>query len=87
MSAKQISEEINRGRRRFVGTTAAAIAVTQFGVLGSVSAETGKAMQADAASMEPGTNASFGPLQQINAGLLNVGYASLEKLRRPLPKL
>jgi pimeloyl-ACP methyl ester carboxylesterase len=75
MSAKEISEEINQSRRRFVSTAAVAIAATQFGVPGSMSAETSKAMQAGAASPESGTSASYGPLKQINAGLLNVGYA------------
>ena len=30
---------------------------------------------ADLPSIKPGTNTSFGPLKQIDAGLLNIGYA------------
>jgi pimeloyl-ACP methyl ester carboxylesterase len=30
---------------------------------------------ADATTMKPGTNTSFGALKQINAGVLSVGYA------------
>src|SRR5579863_4409574 len=30
---------------------------------------------AEVPAMNPGTNTSFGPLKQIDAGLLNVGYA------------
>src|SRR5947209_18992987 len=33
------------------------------------------AKPADQPTMKPGTNTSFGPLKQINAGDLNVGYA------------
>src|SRR5207248_9643007 len=31
--------------------------------------------QAKMPAIKPGTNTSFGPLKQINAGVLNVGYA------------
>jgi pimeloyl-ACP methyl ester carboxylesterase len=47
------------------------IAAAQFGMIGSVQAQSAK----DAAAIKPGTNTSFGPLKQIDAGLLNVGYA------------
>ena len=30
---------------------------------------------ADATTIKPGTNTSFGALKQIDAGVLNVGYA------------
>ena len=72
MSTKKAPEEINQNRRRFVGIAAMAIAATQSGVLGTASAKTSNAMQPSAAM---GANASFGPLKQIDAGLLNIGYA------------
>src|SRR6267154_3891198 len=38
-------------------------------------AQSNKTKPADATTMKPGTNTSFGPLKQIDAGVLNVGYA------------
>jgi pimeloyl-ACP methyl ester carboxylesterase len=35
----------------------------------------GKAQSADAPAMEPGTHTSFAAMKQIDAGLLNIGYA------------
>ena len=34
-------------------------------------------------AIKPGTNASFGPLKQINAGVLNVGYAEADPANGP----
>jgi pimeloyl-ACP methyl ester carboxylesterase len=64
-----MSEQINHDRRRFFGTTAMSIAAAQFLLSGSADAQSG------AAVIKPGTNTSFGPLKQIDAGVLNVGYA------------
>jgi alpha/beta hydrolase fold len=66
-----MSEHINHDRRRFFGAAAMTLAAAQFGMMGSVEAQSAK----DAAAIKPGTNTSFGPLKQIDAGLLNVGYA------------
>jgi pimeloyl-ACP methyl ester carboxylesterase len=65
-------EEINNSRRRFFGTAAMTIAAAQLGVLGSADAKT---KPADLPTVKPGTNTSFPALKQIDAGLLNVGYA------------
>jgi pimeloyl-ACP methyl ester carboxylesterase len=70
-----MSEENSYDRRRFFGTAAMTIAAAQLGVLGSVDAQASKAKPAGATTIRPGTNTSFGPLNQIDAGLLNVGYA------------
>jgi pimeloyl-ACP methyl ester carboxylesterase len=61
-------------RRGFLGTAAMTLAATQFGLLGSATAATGKAVSGKS-RIKPGTNASYGPLKQIDAGLLNIGYA------------
>jgi pimeloyl-ACP methyl ester carboxylesterase len=66
-----MSEHTNHDRRRFLGAAAMTIAAAQFGMTGSSQAQSAK----DAAAIKPGTNTSFGPLKQIDAGLLNVGYA------------
>src|SRR5215207_10292735 len=70
-----MSEEIKHDRRRFFGTAAMTIAAARLGMIGSADAQSGKLNAADASTIEPGTNTSFGPLKQIDAGVLNVGYA------------
>jgi Predicted hydrolases or acyltransferases (alpha/beta hydrolase superfamily) len=70
-----MSEEINQCRRRFLGTAAMTIAAAQFGISDSAKAQSGEMKPAGATTIKPGTNRSFGPLKQIDAGLLNVGYA------------
>jgi pimeloyl-ACP methyl ester carboxylesterase len=72
-----MSEEIDRDRRRFVGNVALTIAAAQFGMIGSAVAQTGTSKPARVPPIKPGTNKSFGPLKQIDAGLLNVGYAEM----------
>ena len=66
---------INQDRRRFIGTVATAIAAAQFGMIGSAVAQSGKPNPANVPAIKPGTNKSFGSLKQIDAGVLNVGYA------------
>ena len=68
-------EEINRGRRRFFGTAATALAAAQFAVSGAADAQPGKSKAAELPRTKPGAHTSFGALKQIDAGLLNVGYA------------
>src|SRR5258707_4843104 len=63
---------IDQDRRRFFGAATVAVAATQLGWLASASAQAAKTA---ALSIKPGTNTSFSPLKQIDAGVLNVGYA------------
>ena len=70
-----MSDEINQDRRRFLGTAAMTIAAAQLGLIGSAEAQSSKTKPADLPTIKPGTNTSFGSLKQIDAGLLNVGYA------------
>ncbi len=65
-------DEINQDRRRFFGTAAMAVAATQLGMIGPAAAQR---VEAKMPAIKPGTNTSFGPLKQIDAGVLNVGYA------------
>ena len=51
------------------------IAAAQLGMIGSADAQSGKTKPADLPTIKPGTNTSFGALKQIDAGVLNVGYA------------
>jgi pimeloyl-ACP methyl ester carboxylesterase len=68
-------EQINHIRRRFFGAAAMTVAAAQFVMNDSVDAQPGKTKPADLPGIKPGTNMSFGTLKQIDAGLLNVGYA------------
>jgi pimeloyl-ACP methyl ester carboxylesterase len=67
-----MSEAINRDRRRFFGTAALTIATARLGLIGPASAQQ---QTKNLPTIKPGTNTSLGPLKQIDAGLLNVGYA------------
>ena len=70
-----MSEKTNQQRRRFLGTEAMTIATTQLGIFGSAIAQLSKTKPSVLSMMKSGTNTSFGPLKQIDAGVLNVGYA------------
>jgi pimeloyl-ACP methyl ester carboxylesterase len=70
-----LSDEPNLPRRRFIGAAAMTIAAAELGVLGSGSALADETQTAQLPAIKKGANTSFGPLKQIDAGLLNVGYA------------
>ncbi|MBD2682425.1 MULTISPECIES: alpha/beta fold hydrolase [Nostoc] len=72
-----MSEKINHQRRRFLGAAAMTIATTQLGIFGSAIAQSSKTKPAVLSMMKSGTNTSFGSLRQIDAGVLNVGYAEV----------
>jgi pimeloyl-ACP methyl ester carboxylesterase len=73
MKMEQLSEEINR--RRFLGMASMSVAAAGFVSVGSANEQLGKAPRAGLPTIQPGTNTSFSSLKQINAGVLNVGYA------------
>ena len=62
-------------RRHFVRTVAMSIAAVQLGDIGSVTAQAGKAKASSIPAITPGAHTSFGPLKQVDAGLLDVAYA------------
>lgn len=66
------SEQIDHHRRRFFGAAAVGAAVVQLGLTRSAPAQT---KSSALPAIKPGTNTSFGPLKQIDADVLNVGYA------------
>jgi pimeloyl-ACP methyl ester carboxylesterase len=70
-----MSEDINRDRRRFFGTAAMTLAAAQFALSGSADAQSSKAKPADLPKIKRRANTSFSSMKQIDAGLLNVGYA------------
>ncbi|MFZ0102890.1 MAG: alpha/beta hydrolase [Pseudolabrys sp.] len=79
-----MSEEIDDHRRRILGTAAMGIAAVQFGMIGSADAQSSTAKPADVPAIKPGTNTSFPPLKQIDAGPLNVGYAEAGPANGPV---
>lgn len=62
--------DVNWHRRYFVGAAAFAAVATPFGITAKAQTTTMRPPGA-----KPGTHTSFGPLKQINAGVLNIGYA------------
>lgn len=63
-------------RRRFLGTAAMTIAAAGLGMTGPAKARSSKAERAGPPAGKPETqHTSFDSLKQIDAGLLNVGYA------------
>jgi pimeloyl-ACP methyl ester carboxylesterase len=75
MDTMRASEEINRHRRQLLAATAVAVAAAQLGMIDPAAAQTGKAKATPLPAIKPGSHTSFGPLKQIDAGVLNVGYA------------
>jgi pimeloyl-ACP methyl ester carboxylesterase len=63
MTTIKRSEKIDFHRRYFFGPVSMTLAAAQFAMIGAAAAQAG------------GTNTSFSALKQIDAGLLNVGYA------------
>jgi pimeloyl-ACP methyl ester carboxylesterase len=70
-----MSDATNVDRRRFFGNAAMTIAAAQLGVFASADAQSTNTNSAKATTTESGTHTSFGTLKQIDAGVLNVGYA------------
>jgi pimeloyl-ACP methyl ester carboxylesterase len=73
-----MSEKQNFDRRRFLGTAAITLAAGPLVMLGSASAASLTSGISGTSGVKKGYHgghSSFGPLKQIDAGLLNIGYA------------
>jgi pimeloyl-ACP methyl ester carboxylesterase len=68
MDTTKTPEQIDQHRRRFLGVAAISLAAAELAMTGCTTAQSGKTTAA-------GANTSFDALKQIDAGLLNVGYA------------
>jgi pimeloyl-ACP methyl ester carboxylesterase len=68
----KVAEQIDRHRRLFFGAAAVTVAAAQLGMIDSAVAQR---VEAKKPAIKPGTNTSLGPLKQIDADVLNVGYA------------
>src|SRR5438309_2084948 len=73
-----MSEEINHDRRRLLGTAVMSIAAAELATIGFAYAQPTKIKP-----LKPGTNTSFASLKQIDAGVLNVGYAEAGPVNGP----
>src|SRR5215475_12773020 len=60
-------------RRGFLGTAALTLAAARLGIVKPASIS----LSPDGTPRQPTPRAAFGPVKQIDAGLLNVGYADM----------
>ena len=72
MDKINMHEAIDHDRRSFLGAAAFSFTASELGVFGAAHAET---KPAQLPAIKARTNTSFAPLKQIDAGVLNVGYA------------
>ncbi|MCC8938145.1 alpha/beta hydrolase [Bradyrhizobium sp. Arg68] len=68
-----MSPSINQQRRHFLGIAAGTVVAAKFGLFGSARAQTKAALPA----IKAGAHTSIGPVKQINAGVLDVGYVEM----------
>jgi pimeloyl-ACP methyl ester carboxylesterase len=68
-------ETFNHGRRRFLSRAAMTVAAAELAAAGSAEAQPSRGGSSEPPAFGPGTNTSLGSLKQIDAGVLNVGYA------------
>jgi pimeloyl-ACP methyl ester carboxylesterase len=69
MDPAKVSEDIDYKRRRFFGMTAMTVAAAELGLIDAVRA------QSSLTTTHPVSDTSFAIMKQINAGVLNIGYA------------
>jgi pimeloyl-ACP methyl ester carboxylesterase len=73
MKAINTTEEINR--RRFLGLAAISVAAAEFVNVASANAQSADKASADLPAIKPGTTTPFATMKQVDAGVLNIGYA------------
>jgi pimeloyl-ACP methyl ester carboxylesterase len=74
MNENRTFEAISKPRRSFLWAAAMTFAASQFEIIASAAAQSNEAKRADLPAIKLGAN-TFGPLRQIDAGVLSVGYA------------
>jgi pimeloyl-ACP methyl ester carboxylesterase len=74
MGTIKIPKEINERRRRFCGSMAMTVAAAELGIGSFAQAQPSRTILP---TVKTGTNTSFTSLTQIDAGVLNVGYADV----------
>jgi len=70
-----MADDTKWGRRRFLANAVATFAATKLGTAGAAHASSTRMNPTPATRGAPEPRASFGPLKQVDAGVLNVGYA------------
>jgi pimeloyl-ACP methyl ester carboxylesterase len=73
-----MTEQINHDRRRLLGAAVLSIAAGELAIPASANAQSSKVNP-----IKPGTHTSFSSLKQIDAGVLNVGYAEAGPVNGP----
>jgi pimeloyl-ACP methyl ester carboxylesterase len=73
-----MAEQINLDRRHLLGTAILTLAAAELAMIGAAAAQS-----STISSIKPGTNTSFNSLKQIDAGLLDVGYAEAGPVNGP----
>lgn len=72
-----MTDGLNYDRRRLLGTATMRMAAAGLGMIRSARAQSSETNPAAPPKVKPGPNASLGPLKQIDAGPLNVGYVDV----------
>jgi pimeloyl-ACP methyl ester carboxylesterase len=69
-----MSERIDHHRRRAFAALATTVAAARLDLIGAVQAQPSPTRPGSLPANRPGTHSRFGPLKQIDAGVLRVGY-------------
>src|SRR4051812_48226576 len=72
---RDISETFKPCRRRFLGNAARAIAAARLGMIGALNVSFNKINDGEAIADKQDIVTLLGKVKQINAGVLNIGYA------------
>lgn len=72
-----MSNQINTRRRRFLGTAVVSVGAMESVLSGLANAQVEKSSQPAASAHTAASSASFAEIKQIDAGVLNVGYAQV----------
>jgi pimeloyl-ACP methyl ester carboxylesterase len=70
-----MSREVDNDRRHFLGAAIMTIAAADLSIIGSMHAQSSRLKRRDVTTPTRPSNMSLGPVKQIDAGVLNVGYA------------
>ncbi len=84
MDTIKTTEDIIWHRRRFLDAACVTLAAAQLGVTSSAAAQPANTGAKRLPAIKPGTNTSLGALKQIDAGLLNIGYAEAGPANGPV---
>lgn len=84
MRTTEMSKEVDHHRRCLLRAAALTITATELGMIGAANAQPIKAKATRLPTIKPGTNTSFPSLKQIDAAVLNIGYAEAGAIDAPV---